>query len=198
VESQLAQSGPTEALVDQIGWIAADKVAATHTILKHGGLMALSSNPQGWRCRRGRDAITGGAAWTEALEIISRKGAKQFRVVVFDREKRLHFPLTVFCRGSKEATERQHRPVYLNAVIPFFEWLELQSGTVRSWDNPLEAVRQEVGDYLVERLKCRVREHYAGFQLVSLTEGTQTTVRVSCQLSSSSAGHADAGPVQVY
>jgi len=32
---RLAQSGPTEALVDQTAWAAADKVAATHTILKH-------------------------------------------------------------------------------------------------------------------------------------------------------------------
>ena len=33
-------------------------------------------------------------------------------------------------------------------------------------------------DYLVERLKCKVREHRAGFQIVSLTEGTRSTIRV--------------------
>ncbi|HEY1578365.1 MAG TPA: hypothetical protein VGF82_14960 [Terracidiphilus sp.] len=80
-------------------------------------------------------------------------------------------------KRSSDSTAR----VYLNAVIPFFEWLEKdesQGGTVRRWDDSPEAIRQGVGDYLVERLKCKVRDHYAGFQLVSLTDGTQTTVRV--------------------
>lgn len=114
------------------------------------------------------------------FQIIARKGA-QFRVLVFDREKRLHFPLTVFAAEAVKRSSDSTARVYLNAVIPFFEWLEkdeLQGGTVRRWDDPPDAIRQGVGDYLVERLKCKVREHYAGFQLVSLTDGTQTTVRV--------------------
>jgi hypothetical protein len=35
-----------------------------------------------------------------------------------------------------------------------------------------------LGTTSIERLKCKVREHHAGFQLVSLTDGTRTTVRV--------------------
>jgi hypothetical protein len=112
------------------------------------------------------------------FEIISRKDAEQFRILVFDREKRLHFPLTVFAAEAVKRSSDSTARVYLNAVIPFFEWLESQHGTARSWDDPPEAIRLGVGDYLVERLKCKVREHYAGFQLVSLTAGTQTTVRV--------------------
>ena len=115
------------------------------------------------------------------FQIVARKGAGQFRVLVFDRMKRLHFPLTVFAAEAVKRSSDSTARVYLNAVIPFFEWLEKdesQGGTGRSWDDPPEAIRQGVGDYLVERLKCKVREHYAGFQLVSLTDGTQTTVRV--------------------
>ena len=114
-------------------------------------------------------------------QIITRRCATDHRILVFDLRNNLHFPLTVFAaeavRRSSDSTAR----VYLNAVIPFFEWLERDEshgGTGRSWDDPPEAIRQGVGDYLVERLKCKVREHYAGFQLVSLTDGTQTTVRV--------------------
>src|ERR1039458_469771 len=96
------------------------------------------------------------------FQVIARKGAGQFRVLVFDREKRLHFSLTVFSAGAVKRLSGSTARVYLNAVIPFFEWLEndeSQGGTVRSWDDPPEAIRQGVGDYLVERLKCRVREH---------------------------------------
>lgn len=112
------------------------------------------------------------------FEIISRKGAEHFRVLVFDQEKRLDFPLTVFAAEAAKRSSDSTARVYLNAVIPFFEWLAAQGGAARSWDDPPEAIRQGVGDYLVERLKCKVREHHAGFQLVSLTDGTQTTVRV--------------------
>src|SRR5258708_35224197 len=105
-----------------------------------------------------------------SFQIIARKGAGQFRVLVFDREKRLHFPLTVFAaeavRRSSDSTAR----VYLNAVIPFFEWLERnesQGVAGRGWDDPPEAIRQGVEDYLVERLKCKGKEQYPGFQLVS-------------------------------
>jgi integrase len=112
------------------------------------------------------------------FQIIFRKGAGQFRVLVFDREKRLHFPLTVFAAEAVKRSSDSTARVYLNAVIPFFEWLESQGGAVQGWEDPPEAIRQGVGDYLVERLKCKVREHYAGFQLVSLTDGTRTTVRV--------------------
>ena len=103
------------------------------------------------------------------FQIIARKGAGQFRVLVFDGEKRLHFPLTVFAAEAVKRSSDSTARLYLNAVIPFFEWLERNDsgGTVRSWDDPPETVRQGVGDYLVERLKCKVREHHAGFQLVS-------------------------------
>jgi hypothetical protein len=39
-------------------------------------------------------------------------------------------------------------------------------------------VRRAVDDYLVRRLRCQVRTHRAGFQLVAITAGTRSTVRV--------------------
>jgi hypothetical protein len=96
-----------------------------------------------------------------SFQIVVRKGAGQFRVLVFDRMKRLHFPLTVFAAEAVKRSSDSTARVYLNAVIPFLEWLERdesQCGAGRSWDDSPEAIRQGVGDYLVERLKCKVRE----------------------------------------
>lgn len=42
------------------------------------------------------------------FQIIARKGAGQVRVLVFDREKRLHFPLTVFAAEAVKRSSRQH------------------------------------------------------------------------------------------
>jgi integrase len=108
-------------------------------------------------------------------------GPGQPRVLVFDRRNDLHLALTVFADEAVKRTSSSTARLYLNALIPFFDWLEADQpdGEVHwSWDDPPESVRQAVGDYLVERLKCKVREHHAGFLLVSLTEGTRTTVRV--------------------
>jgi integrase len=115
------------------------------------------------------------------FQIIARTGAGRFRLLVFDRRRHLHLPLTVFAAEAVKRLSGSTARVYLNAVIPFLDWLESsesEGGVGRNWNDSPEAIRQGVGDHLVERLKCKVREHYAGFQLVSLTDGTRTTVRV--------------------
>jgi integrase len=112
---------------------------------------------------------------------IVRRSTGVFGILVFDPSKRLHFPLTVFAAEAVKRLSSSTARVYLNAVIPFFHWLEEEQsqGTVcRSWQEVPNAVQRNVGDYLVERLRCKVREHNAGFQVVSLTSGTQSTVRV--------------------
>src|SRR5205809_3426036 len=113
--------------------------------------------------------------------IVTRTGIGRHTVLVFDRRNELHFPLTVFAGEAMKRSSAGTARLYLNVLIPFFDWLESDEseGRVpRSWDARPEAVRQGVGDYLVERLKCKVKEHRAGFQLVALTDGTRTTVRV--------------------
>ena len=114
------------------------------------------------------------------FQLVGRGSTGAFGILVFDRNKRLHFPLTVFAAEAVKRLSGSTARVYLNAVIPFFYWLEQeqsQGGACR-WEEEPEAVQRSVGDYLVERLKCKVREHYTGFQVVSLTSGTQSTVRV--------------------
>lgn len=105
----------------------------------------------------------------------------QHPYLVFDDQDRLHFHLTIF---GKEAVAQQSNStarVYLYAVLPFFTFLETdswQQQTGRRWDDAPEVVRQAVDDYLVQYCRCKVREHHFGFQLVSITQGTPSTIRV--------------------
>jgi site-specific recombinase XerC len=113
--------------------------------------------------------------------IVTRPGPGHHAVLVFDRQNELHFPLTIFAGEAIKRLSFGTARLYLNVLIPFMDWLETDEseGAVhRTWNDPPEAIRQAVEDYLVERLKCKVREHRAGFQLVLLTDGARTTVRV--------------------
>ncbi len=117
-----------------------------------------------------------------AYRIVTRKGAAhQHPVLVLNFEHRLHVPLTIFAEEAVKRSSLGTARTYLNAAVPFFGWLEAddwQKKVQRKWNDAPEHIRQAVHDYLVERLKCKVREHRAGFQLVSLTEGTRSTIRV--------------------
>ena len=113
--------------------------------------------------------------------IVTRSGPGCHPVLVFDRRNELHLPLTIFAGEAVKRSSSGTARLYLNALIPFFDWIEIDQSNGRdhrSWNDPPEAIRQRVGDYLVERLKCKTKEHHAGFQTVSLTDGTRTTIRV--------------------
>jgi integrase len=117
-----------------------------------------------------------------AFRIVTRKGAdSQYPVLVFDLENRLHFPLTIFATEAVKRSSTGTARTYLNAILPFFSWLETnewQKRSGRRWDDAPEQIRRAIQDYLIARLKCKLKEHHAGFQLVSLTAGTRSTVRV--------------------
>ena len=118
-----------------------------------------------------------------AFRYVSRPKDVEHRhpVLVFDREERLHLPLTVYARKVLSAGSAGTGRAYLNAVLPFFTYLETDSWQVRSgrtWDGPPDVVRQAVYDYLVQTMKCRVRQHRLRFQVVAITAGTKSTVRV--------------------
>jgi len=116
-----------------------------------------------------------------SCRIVTRTGVGRHPVLVFDRRNELHFPLTLFADEAVKRSSSGTARLYLHVLIPFFDWLETDrsEGSVHlGWDSPPEVVRREVDNYLVERLKCKVKEHRAGFQLVSLTDATRTTVRV--------------------
>ncbi|PYS94524.1 MAG: hypothetical protein DMF64_00500 [Acidobacteria bacterium] len=102
-------------------------------------------------------------------------------MLVFDRQDRLHVPLTIFTKEAGfrvlAATVRN----YLYAILPFFQFLELDEWQVRAgrrWDGPSEQVRIAVTDYLTQRLQCKVREHRLGFQRVFHTRIKRDTIGV--------------------
>jgi integrase len=113
--------------------------------------------------------------------IVTRKHNKRHPVLVFDFEDRLHFPLTIFGAEAVKRSSTSTARVYLSAIVPFFSWLEGAHSANRvggRWDNTPQNIQQVVGDYLIECLRCKLKEHPTGFQLVSLTAGTRATVRV--------------------
>ena len=116
-----------------------------------------------------------------SCRIVTRTSVGRHPVLVFDRRNELHFPLTLFAGEAVKRLSSGTARLYLHVLIPFFDWLEIdrsEGSAQLDWDSPPELIRQEIDNYLVERLKCKVKEHHAGFQLVRLTDGTRTTVRV--------------------
>lgn len=105
----------------------------------------------------------------------------QHPYLVFDHQDRLHFHLTIFGKEAVSQHSDSTARTYLYAVLPFFSFLETdiwQQQAGRQWDAAPEVIRQAVDDYLVQYLRCKVREHRFGFQLVSITQGTRSSVRV--------------------
>ncbi|HEY3367685.1 MAG TPA: site-specific integrase [Symbiobacteriaceae bacterium] len=90
-------------------------------------------------------------------------------------------PLTVAAKESAERTSGKTAQTYLSAALPFFTWLEVDEWQVRAgnrWDSPPEQLRQAVDDYLIQKLRCRVRPHKYGFQVVEVTGESRSTIRV--------------------
>jgi integrase len=101
------------------------------------------------------------------------------RVLVFDRHDRLHLPLTQFAKDAHARVATSTALEYLRSLLQFFTDLDTRRGGDGSWwKSPPAEVRRDVDDYLVRRLRCHVRAHRAGFQLVAITAGTRSTVRV--------------------
>jgi integrase len=100
-------------------------------------------------------------------------------VLVFDPHDRLHLPLTQFAKDAQSRVSTSTALAYLRSLLPFFTDLDTRGGgNGPRWNRPPAELRQAVDDYLVRRLRCHVRAHRAGFQLVAITAGTRSTVRV--------------------
>jgi integrase len=100
-------------------------------------------------------------------------------VLVFDHRDRLHLPLTQFAKEAHACVSTSTALAYLRSLLPFFTELDTRGGgDGPRWNSPPAEVRRAVDDYLVRRLGCHVRAHRAGFQLVAITAGTRSTVRV--------------------
>ena len=100
-------------------------------------------------------------------------------VLVFDHRDRLHLPLTQFAKEAHARVSTSTALAYVRSLLPFFTELDTRGGgDGPRWNRPPAEVRRAVDDYLVRRLRCHVRAHRAGFQLVAITAGTRSTVRV--------------------
>jgi integrase len=100
-------------------------------------------------------------------------------VLVFDPRDRLHLPLTQFAKAAHAHLSSSTALAYLRSLLPFFTELDTRAGDDGArWNRPPAEVRPAVDDYLVRRLGCHVRAHRAGFQLVTITAGRPSTVRV--------------------
>lgn len=117
-----------------------------------------------------------------AFRIVNRKGGdRRHPMLVFDLRNRLHFPLTIFAVETINRYSAGTARAYLNAILPFFSWIETdewQKRCGRCWDDAPEQIRQAVQEYLIARLKCKLRQHSAGFQMVSLSGDANSTVRI--------------------
>jgi integrase len=100
-------------------------------------------------------------------------------VLVFDSYDRLHLPLTRFAREAYARLSPSTALAYVRSLLPFFTELETRGGDDGPcWNRSPAEVRRAVDDYLVRRLHCHVGTHRAGFELVAITAGTRSPVRV--------------------
>lgn len=101
--------------------------------------------------------------------------------LVFDCQDRLHLPLTVYGKEANQRLSPKTAQTYLYAILPFFTYLDRDVWQIRAgngWNASPKQVRQALEDYLVSKLRCKVQPHQAGWRYVTLTTGTQNSLRV--------------------
>ncbi|HEU5373935.1 MAG TPA: site-specific integrase [Ktedonobacteraceae bacterium] len=101
--------------------------------------------------------------------------------LVFDCQDRLHLPLTIYGKEANQRLSPKTAQTYLYAILPWFTYLDSDAWQTRAgntWSAPPRQVRQALEDYLVSKLRCKVQPHQAGWRYVSLTTGTQNSLRV--------------------
>lgn len=106
---------------------------------------------------------------------------EKYPVLVLDGNRRLHIPLTVFAKEARSRVDDKTARQYLSSILQFFHFLDTDESQLRAgrtWDAEPKEIRIAVTDYLNQHYRCKVRQHRLGFQLVTLTAGTQSTVRV--------------------
>jgi hypothetical protein len=100
-------------------------------------------------------------------------------VLVFDPYDRLHLPLTRFGKEAYARLSPSTALAYVRSLLPFFTELDTRGeDDGPRWRLSPAEVRRAVDDYLVRRLHCHVCTHRAGFELVAITAGTRSRVRM--------------------
>ena len=101
--------------------------------------------------------------------------------LVFDCQDRLHLPLTIYGKEANQRLAPKTVQTYLYAILPWFTYLDSdvwQTRAGHTWDASPKQVRHALEDYLVSKLRCKVQPHQSGWQYITLTTGTQNSLRV--------------------
>ncbi|MBY0160181.1 site-specific integrase [Cytobacillus firmus] len=102
----------------------------------------------------------------------------KYSLIVFDYNGSPFIPLTEYFHDEKGRIADSSIINYLNILLPFFYWMDLNSsyrGSRVTWDMPPEAIRVAVKDYLRVEMYCKVR-HWNTFELVRQTKNSPDTI----------------------
>jgi hypothetical protein len=90
-------------------------------------------------------------------------------------------PLTVFAKDAHTRLAPSSVKKYLTGILPFFTWIDTDPWQQRAnhrWTDPPEIVREMIRDYLVSRLKCKLRDRKDGGEWIQAGEESLSTVRI--------------------
>lgn len=102
----------------------------------------------------------------------------RFELLVIDRQNQPFLPLTEHYHDCKDRISKSSALSYLQCLLPFFSWLDQYSnyqGNKVQWNDPTEAVRMAIEDYLMTEMACKVREKDT-FRFVNRTNKSPNTV----------------------
>jgi site-specific recombinase XerD len=88
-----------------------------------------------------------------------KKVKSKYEVLVWDLERKSFLPLILFYDDQKKRLAENTLRGYLNALLPFFTWLDRFSNYQESrvkWDSEVNAVRDAVDTYLKDEMHCSV------------------------------------------
>lgn len=101
--------------------------------------------------------------------------------LIFDCQGELHVLLTVFAKDAHTRLAPSSVKKYLTGVLPFFTWIDIdpwQRKANHRWADPPEVLREMIRDYLVSRLKCKLRDRQDGGEWIQAGEESLSSVRV--------------------
>ena len=102
----------------------------------------------------------------------------RYELLVFNGESEPFLPLTEHYHDCIGKIDKSSALSYLKCLLPFFRWLDKASnyqGKRVKWNNPPEAIRVAVEDYLMNEMGCKVREKDT-FRFVNRTSKSPNTV----------------------
>ncbi|PFF33692.1 integrase [Bacillus cereus] len=102
----------------------------------------------------------------------------RYELLVFNCENVPFLPLTDHYHDCIGRIDKSTALSYLKRLLPFFSWLDQSSnyqGNRVQWNEPPEAIRIAVEDYLMNEMGCKIREKDT-FRFVKRTSKSPNTV----------------------